>query len=59
MNKWGTVGTQHSAGPDVFVRVYSAVADPTIAPAANGFKRQHSAGTAVGDETYDLLSELP
>lgn len=59
VNEWGTADTQHSAGPDVFVWVYSAVADPAIAPAANRFKRQHSAGTALGDETYDLLSELP
>lgn len=34
--------------------VYSAVA-----PAANGFKRQHSAGIALGAEAYNLLSELP
>lgn len=59
VNKWGTAGTQHSAGPDIFVWVYSAVADPAIAPAAKRFKRQDSAGTALGVETYDLLSELP
>lgn len=59
MNKWGTAGTQHSAGPDIFVWVYSAVADPATAPAANRFKRQHSIGTALGAKTYDLLSELP
>ena len=59
VNKWGTAGTQHSAGPDIFIWLYSAVPDPAIALAANRFQRQHSAGTGLGVETYDLLSESP
>lgn len=42
---WGTAGTQHSMGPDIFVWVHSNVADPAVAPAANSYKRQQRVST--------------